>query len=96
MKTLIALCLIVIINVQLPAGEIQSSDTLEYILTTEVLITAPRLKLSFNEAPFSTSIVEKDIIQELPSSIALDEPTKLVPGVMVYRFGKWQIEFKRT
>ncbi len=75
--------LILLICTHLSYGQTERNDTLEYTLPTEVLITAPRLQFPLNEVPFSTSVVGSDIIRELPRSIAVDEPMKLVPGVKV-------------
>jgi iron complex outermembrane recepter protein len=57
-------------------------DTLEYRIP-EVVVTAPRMVLPLREIPFATSIVGRDVIAELPRSISMDEPMKLVPGVKV-------------
>lgn len=66
----------------------QEADSLsrpikEYVYPTEVVISAPRISMPVKEAPFATSVVGRDIIKELPKSIAADEPLKLVPGVKV-------------
>jgi iron complex outermembrane receptor protein len=65
------------------AQEPTNKDTAVYKLPTEIIITAPRMNMTVKEAPFSTSIVGHDIIQQLPRSVAIDEPLKLVPGVKV-------------
>jgi iron complex outermembrane recepter protein len=58
-------------------------DTLEFRQQTEIIVTAPRLLVPLKNIPFATSIVGSDILNDLPRSISMDEPMKLVPGVKV-------------
>ncbi len=58
-------------------------DTLVYHYPSEVIITAPRISMSLKEIPFSASVVSSDVKVNLPRSIAIDEPLKLVPGMKV-------------
>jgi outer membrane receptor protein involved in Fe transport len=60
-----------------------SGDTLFYRYPSEVIITAPRMSMSLEEIPFSASVVATDVMNNLPRSIAIDEPLKLVPGIKV-------------
>ena len=86
MKNLILISLLVLLSASLAATQDKDSldhPTKEYQVPTEMIITAPRMNIPLKEAPFATSIVGNDIIQELPKSIAVDEPMKLVPGVKV-------------
>jgi iron complex outermembrane receptor protein len=41
------------------------------------------MSVPLKEVPFSTSVIDWSEIQELPRSISIDEPLKLVPGVKV-------------
>jgi iron complex outermembrane receptor protein len=59
------------------------NDTLVYQYPSEVVITAPRMSMSLKEVPFSASVVSSDVKGNLPRSIAIDEPLKLVPGMKV-------------
>ena len=86
MKNLISLSLLVLLSASLAAAQDKDSldhPTKEYQVPTEMIITAPRMNIPLKEAPFATSIVGSDIIQDLPKSVAADEPMKLVPGVKV-------------
>ena len=58
-------------------------DTLEYKYPFEVLITAPRLNVPLRESPFATSIIEQDILKNMPRTLAADEPFKLTPGIKI-------------
>ena len=58
-------------------------DTLEFRQQTEIVVTAPRLLLPLKDIPFAISIVGGDILNDLPRSLSMDEPMKLVPGVKV-------------
>ena len=46
-------------------------------------MTAPRMTLPLAEVPFSASVVDQSTLRDLPRSIAIDEPMKLVPGVKI-------------
>ncbi len=64
-------------------AQVSEQDTLVYRYPTEIVVTAPRMSLPLRETPFSASIIANDVIRDLPRSIAIDEPLKLVPGVKV-------------
>ena len=86
MKKLICIAVGILFSVQFAIA--QDEDTLaqnlkEYVLPTEVVITAPRITMPVKEAPFAASVVGSDVIRGLPKSIGADEPLKLVPGVKV-------------
>jgi iron complex outermembrane receptor protein len=76
--TILTLCFF-----QLAVAQMERTDTLQYTYPEEVLVTAPRLTIPLKEIPFSTSIVSRETIRELPRSISVDEPLELVPGVKV-------------
>ncbi len=59
------------------------NDTLEYRYPFEVLITAPRLNVPLRESPFATSVVDRNLLNIMPRSLAADEPFKLVPGIKI-------------
>ena len=73
-----ALCLLLAQSAQSWQG-----DTLEYILPTEVVISASRMNVLLREVPFSASVVDSVTMSSIPRSIAVDEALKLVPGVKV-------------
>jgi iron complex outermembrane receptor protein len=84
MKAIFLLSALVCSSVQLGLSQgLTEKDTMMYRYPIEIVITAPRINMPLKEAPFATSIVESDAIRELPKSIAIDEPLKLVPGVKV-------------
>lgn len=60
-----------------------AGDTLFYRYPSEVVISAPRMTMSLREIPFSATVVPQEAMNDLPRSIAIDEPLKLVPGVKV-------------
>lgn len=61
----------------------QVPDTLSLNLTTEAVVSAPRMNLSLKEIPFSTNIVGKEVLSTIPKGISIDEPLKFVPGVKI-------------
>jgi iron complex outermembrane receptor protein len=61
----------------------KESDTLSYKYPFEVIITAPRISMPLEKAPFAASIVSSDFLKTMPKTIAVDEALKLVPGVKV-------------
>lgn len=60
-----------------------SNDTLSFRYPSEVIITAPRMSMSLQEAPFSASVVPPEEFKRLPRALAIDEPLKLVPGIKI-------------
>ena len=49
----------------------------------EITVTAPRVEILLKQNPAATTVVEIQILQTMPRSIAIDEAMKLVPGVKV-------------
>jgi iron complex outermembrane receptor protein len=49
----------------------------------EVVVTAPRAEIPLKENPAATTVVETQILEAIPRTIAIDEVMKLVPGVRV-------------
>lgn len=77
------LAVLAMVFLQLAAAQEEEADTLQYNYPGEVVITAPRMTLPLKEIPFSTSIVAPEVLRDLPRSVAIDEPLKLVPGVKI-------------
>jgi iron complex outermembrane recepter protein len=63
--------------------EKEDKDTMKYYLNTEIIVTAPRMNLQLKNIPFSTSVINSDVINTVPRLIAVDEALKLVPGVKI-------------
>jgi iron complex outermembrane receptor protein len=61
----------------------ENTDTLEYKYPQDVIVIAPRLAIPLQHIPFAVSIVDSKVLRELPRSIAIDEPLKLIPGIKV-------------
>lgn len=70
-------------SVSLSLAQEQRKDTVAYQYPTEIVVTAPRISAPLKEVPFSASIVSRATVRDLPRSISIDEPLKLVPGVKV-------------
>jgi len=51
--------------------------------THEITVTAPRVEIALKQNPAATTVVETQILQTMPRTIAIDEALKLVPGVKV-------------
>jgi iron complex outermembrane receptor protein len=83
MKKLMTLAVGAIASIHIAAAQTENKDTVEYVYPTEIVVTAPRMNIPMRELPFSTSIAGYDIMRNIPRSIAVDEPMKLVPGVKV-------------
>ncbi|MCX6161720.1 MAG: TonB-dependent receptor [Ignavibacteriae bacterium] len=84
MKKILLVFFALLINYGLFAqDENGKKDTIEYKYPYEILITAPRLSMPVKMSPYSTSIVDKLMLELMPRTIAIDEPLKLVPGVKV-------------
>jgi len=49
----------------------------------EITVTAPRVEIALKQNPAATAVVETQILQTMPRTIAIDEALKLVPGVKV-------------
>ena len=49
----------------------------------EITVTAPRVEITLKQNPAATTVVETQILQTMPRTIAIDEALKLVPGVKV-------------
>ena len=49
----------------------------------EITVTAPRVEIPLKQNPAATTVVETELLQNLPRTIAIDEAMKLVPGVKV-------------
>jgi len=49
----------------------------------EITVTAPRVEIALKANPAATTVVETQILQTMPRTIAIDEALKLVPGVKV-------------
>lgn len=68
-------------------GQAQTSDEKEETKTVidrhEILVTAPRMEIPLKQVPAATSVVESEVLSDLPRTIAIDEVMKLVPGVKV-------------
>ncbi len=52
-------------------------------VTTEVVVSAPRIEIPLRENPAATSVVQGEQIEALPKTIGAEEALKLVPGVKV-------------
>ena len=61
----------------------ETNDTMTYKYPFEVIITAPRISIPLEKAPFAASIIRQDFLKTMPKTIAVDEALKLVPGVKV-------------
>jgi iron complex outermembrane receptor protein len=59
------------------------SDTLTYKLPEDVIVTASRLSVPLKEISFATSIVDRDILSEIPRLVSIDEALNIVPGVKI-------------
>jgi outer membrane receptor protein involved in Fe transport len=62
------------------AGDQIAQETKPHI---EITVTAPRVDIALKQVPAATTVVETQIIQKIPRTIAIDEVMKLVPGVKV-------------
>ncbi len=85
MKNIITVIILIFLfgaNLLAQDGKNQN-DTLEYRYPFEVLITAPRLNVPLRESPFATSVVDRNLLNIMPRSLAADEPFKLVPGIKI-------------
>ena len=49
----------------------------------EIVVTAPRVEIALKANPAATTVVETQILQTMPRTIAIDEALKLAPGVKV-------------
>lgn len=49
----------------------------------EITVTAPRVEIALKAVPAATTVVETQILQTMPRTIAIDEALKLTPGVKV-------------
>jgi len=49
----------------------------------EITVTAPRVEIPLKKNPAATTVVESQVLQSMPRTIAIDEALKLVPGVKV-------------
>jgi iron complex outermembrane receptor protein len=49
----------------------------------EITVTAPRVEIPLKKNPAATTVVETQILQTMPRTVAIDEALKLVPGVRV-------------
>ena len=49
----------------------------------EIVVTAPRVEIAPKANPAATTVVETQILQAMPRTIAIDEALKLAPGVKV-------------
>jgi iron complex outermembrane receptor protein len=83
MKKIYFVLFALIIFTSLTQAQEARKDTLEFRQQTEIVVTAPRLLLPLKDIPFAISIVGGDILNDMPRSISMDEPMKLVPGVKV-------------
>jgi len=49
----------------------------------EITVTAPRVEIPLKKNPAATTVVEAQVLQTMPRTVAIDEVMKLVPGVRV-------------
>ena len=49
----------------------------------EITVTAPRVEIALKANPAATTVIETQILQTMPRTIAIDEALKLAPGVKV-------------
>ncbi len=49
----------------------------------EITVTAPRVEIALKAVPAATTVIETQILQTMPRTIAIDEALKLTPGVKV-------------
>jgi iron complex outermembrane receptor protein len=82
MKKIIALLALSVLTAQVLRSQWVNSDTLTYKYK-EIVISASRMNMPLKTTPFSTSVVDSQVLNTLPRSLAIDEPLKLVPGVKV-------------
>lgn len=59
------------------------SDTLNYRLPQDIVVTAPRVNLSLKQISFSTTIVDRNTINLVPRFVSIDEALKAVPGIKI-------------
>ena len=83
MKKLLFVSLLFIFSFSMLYAQKVEKDTMKYYLNTEITVTAPRMDLKLKNIPFSTSIINSDVINTVPRLISVDEALKLVPGVKI-------------
>jgi iron complex outermembrane receptor protein len=49
----------------------------------KIVVTAPRVEIALKANPAATTVIETQILQTMPRTIAIDEALKLAPGVKV-------------
>jgi iron complex outermembrane recepter protein len=64
-------------------GKQNVSDTLTYKLPEDVIVTASRLSIPLKEISFATSVVDQEILWQMPRLVSIDEALKIVPGVKI-------------
>ena len=52
-------------------------------IKVEITVTAPRVEIPLKQNPAATTVVESQVLETMPRTIAIDEAMKLVPGVKV-------------
>jgi iron complex outermembrane receptor protein len=83
MKLKAVLVLIVFLGYASAEAEERVEDTTVYECPVLITVTAPRMSLTLKKLSFSASVIDQKKLEELPRSISVDEPLKLVPGVKV-------------
>ncbi|MDD5544130.1 MAG: TonB-dependent receptor [Acidobacteriia bacterium] len=53
------------------------------VVRQEVVVIAPRFDVPLNATPAATSVVGKDVLDQMPRGVALDEALEGVPGVKI-------------
>jgi iron complex outermembrane receptor protein len=66
-----------------PAASVDVVLTPRTIIKQTVKVVASRLDISLATNPAATTVVGPDLLDEMPRSVAIDEPLKAVPGVKV-------------
>jgi iron complex outermembrane receptor protein len=64
-------------------AEKDSSVDLPVFQLAGIIITAPRMEIPLRKNPAATTVIEPEVLNQMPKSIAADEALKLVPGVKV-------------
>lgn len=60
-----------------------TQDTLTFQNPYEIKVTAPRINLLMKDNPSATTVIGKDILQDMPRAVSADEALMLVPGVRI-------------
>lgn len=70
-------------EIRQPAAPLDVLLTPRTVVREEVKVVASRLDISLATNPAATAVVGGELLDEMPRSVAIDEPLKAVPGVKV-------------